>query len=236
MNMVHSLADPGPKARREARRQAVLDAARAQLQQGGFETLTLQRLAKRLGYAVGALYRYFPSKEALLAALEVEVLQELAQRLSEAAEAARAQAPFPALAAILAQTRLYAALPQARPDEYRLISFAIADPRVLVPGPEAADVFEAARPIFLALAQDLAEAEDQDLLHAGAPIDRGLVLWSGLQGILQVQKLARVAPELVQPERLARDFTQSLLHGWGAPLEALSQTNLHLNTLGDLRP
>ncbi|MCA9555215.1 MAG: helix-turn-helix transcriptional regulator, partial [Myxococcales bacterium] len=73
MNMVHTEPRPRtPAARREARRQAIVDEALALVTEGGFEALTLQRLAGRLGYAVGALYRYFPSKEALLAALQVD--------------------------------------------------------------------------------------------------------------------------------------------------------------------
>ncbi len=231
MNMVHTLADAGPKARREARRQAILDAARDLVEQGGFEALTLQRLAKRLGYAVGALYRYFPSKEALWAAMEAQVLRDLAGRLTDAADRARQDAPHGAVAAILTRVRLYRALPRARPVDYRLLSFAMADPRVLVPGPEATDIYEAAQPIFVELSGDLALAQQQGLLSEGGPIDRALILWSGLQGILQTEKLARVAPDLLQPDRLADEFTQSLLRAWGLAQEHWQQNNLHLDGL-----
>ena len=51
MNMVHTEPRPRtPAARREARRQAIVDEALALVTEGGFEALTLQRLAGRLGF------------------------------------------------------------------------------------------------------------------------------------------------------------------------------------------
>lgn len=231
VNMVHTIAESGPKSRRVARRQAILDEARDLVNASGFDALTLQRLATRLGYAVGALYRYFPSKEALIAGLEVEVLTELAERMARVAEAARIDAPDAPIAAIIARGRIYAALPKASPEDYRLISLAVADPRVLVPGPQAADILEAARPIFGGLAEDLETAHNAGTLDSGAPVDRALILWSGLQGVLQTQKLARVAPELIVPERLAAEFIVSLLYSWGASRDMLQSNQIFLDQL-----
>ena len=55
--------------RREATIERIVDTALHLLETEGYEGLTIQRLAKELGYAVGALYRYFRSKDALLVAL-----------------------------------------------------------------------------------------------------------------------------------------------------------------------
>lgn len=230
MNMVHTEPRPRtPAARREARRQAIVDEALALVTEGGFEALTLQRLAGRLGYAVGALYRYFPSKEALLAALQVDRLGALSLRLEAVAEAAEALEPAPgrrALAGVLAAVRVYVALPAEHPEEHRLMSLAVADPRVLVPEPEAREVLLAAQPILARLALRLAAAAKSGALtpppEGEPPGARPLVLWAGLQGVLQTSKLGRLAPELVDTERLAHTLVQGLLRGWGARDEDLA--------------
>lgn len=222
--MVH--VAPDRSARRAQRRRAILEAARGVVHEGGVEALKLAPLAKRLGYAVGALYRYFDSKEALLAALEVDVLEELAARL----DAAAARAAHP-LGRVLARARVFAAMPVARPEDFALLGYALGDPRVLVPGADAGAVFAAAQPIFAAVATDLEAAREAGALAPGNPLDRAIVLWSGLQGTLQTRKLARVAPEILDADRLARELVQSLLLGWGATHEALDAARRHLDTL-----
>ncbi|MFT7579966.1 MAG: AcrR family transcriptional regulator, partial [Myxococcota bacterium] len=55
--------------RRETRKQEMLDAAMGIVLDEGIEALTIARIAARLDAAVGALYRYFPGKEALIVGL-----------------------------------------------------------------------------------------------------------------------------------------------------------------------
>lgn len=52
-----------------ARREAILDAARAAFDASDFDTFTMDDVAHRLGLAKGTLYRYFPTREALLVAV-----------------------------------------------------------------------------------------------------------------------------------------------------------------------
>lgn len=51
--------------RKQARHQALLRNAEALVREGGFSALTMLAVASRSGIAVGTLYRYFASKEAL---------------------------------------------------------------------------------------------------------------------------------------------------------------------------
>lgn len=53
-------------ARQEATRSALLDAARALIAEGGFAAASAAAVTARAGVATGTLYRYFPSREALL--------------------------------------------------------------------------------------------------------------------------------------------------------------------------
>ena len=70
-----------------ARRQQILDAARVCFGRNGFHATSMQDIIREAGMSVGAVYRYFPSKDALIAEIAQEVvgpaaalLEELAQR------------------------------------------------------------------------------------------------------------------------------------------------------------
>jgi TetR/AcrR family transcriptional regulator, mexCD-oprJ operon repressor len=69
--------DPHARTRR-----AILDAAATVL--AGRPAASMSEVATAAGIARGTLYRYFPSREALLRALEVAANEEAAQRLAEA--------------------------------------------------------------------------------------------------------------------------------------------------------
>ena len=57
-------------------RQRVLDAARAQVRRYGASKTTVQDIARTLGTSHTALYRHFPSKQAILEALAGEAMDE----------------------------------------------------------------------------------------------------------------------------------------------------------------
>jgi AcrR family transcriptional regulator len=65
---------------------AILDAATAQLAEIGPAALSVRAVARELGMASSAVYRYFPSRDALLTAMLVEVFDELGAAV-EAADA-----------------------------------------------------------------------------------------------------------------------------------------------------
>jgi AcrR family transcriptional regulator len=86
--MVHSATRlPGRRERkRQARIDGILSTAMGLVMQEGLEACTIHRLAKELDLAVGALYRYFPSKGAIIAALELRVINDYKVELNEALE------------------------------------------------------------------------------------------------------------------------------------------------------
>ena len=59
----------------EARRAQILDAARRTLGASGFQGTTVDRIASEAGVSVGLLYRFFPSKSAIVRAIMVEDVQ-----------------------------------------------------------------------------------------------------------------------------------------------------------------
>jgi len=83
-----------------AREQAILDAATALAAESGMGAVQIAAVAERAGIAAGTVYRYFPSKTDLVAAL----IETLAERELAAVRAAADSAPGPlsALAACIA--------------------------------------------------------------------------------------------------------------------------------------
>ncbi len=65
-----------------ARRQRVLVSALELGAAGGYEAVQMRDVAASAGVALGTIYRYFPSKDALLAAAMVEWMEDLERRVT----------------------------------------------------------------------------------------------------------------------------------------------------------
>jgi AcrR family transcriptional regulator len=82
-----------------ARHQAIVAAARALAAEGGMAAVQIAPVAARAGIAAGTVYRYFPAKTDLVAALVAAVSEEEIAALRRAAAAA--PGPLSALAAAI---------------------------------------------------------------------------------------------------------------------------------------
>ncbi len=77
------MVDLTPQERRQARtRDAILDAAEAEIKEKGFEHHSLRGVARRIDYSPAGLYEYFESKEALVGALCLRVNEQLSAYLN----------------------------------------------------------------------------------------------------------------------------------------------------------
>ena len=83
-----------------AREQAILEAARALAVEHGMAAVQIAAVAKRAGIAAGTVYRYFPSKADLVAALIAALAAREIEAMRKAADAA--PGPLSALAASIA--------------------------------------------------------------------------------------------------------------------------------------
>lgn len=68
-----------------ARRQQILDAARSCFLRDGFHATSMQDVIKEAGLSVGAVYRYFPSKQALIRAIAERALGMILDTLDQIA-------------------------------------------------------------------------------------------------------------------------------------------------------
>src|ERR1700734_1631611 len=80
--MEQMLARPLTRAQ-QARRQRVIDAAMALGLDGGYDAVQMRDVAARGHVAMGTVYRYFTSKDHLLAAALVHWVGQLDQRLGQ---------------------------------------------------------------------------------------------------------------------------------------------------------
>lgn len=99
-----------------ALREQLLAQARAIYQAEGLEALSMRRLAQDAGLSPMTLYSYFPSKQALLESVWIEVFEALVDHLLTATASKRT--PRTVLEAHL---RAFIAFWEDRPDQYRLI-------------------------------------------------------------------------------------------------------------------
>jgi AcrR family transcriptional regulator len=66
-----------------ARRQQIIDAARRCFLRKGFHATSMQDVIAEAGLSIGAVYRYFPSKNDLIVAIAEQVVQEIDTALAQ---------------------------------------------------------------------------------------------------------------------------------------------------------
>lgn len=143
-----AMASPPVMTRRERLRAEALAEIRehgyAQIAEGGPTALSLNGIAKAMGMSGPALYRYFASRDELLATLVTESYEDLAAALVAAARGASRRAPEGRLRAVATAFRAWAL---AQPHRYRLVfgstygSGALAPERVIPASQRSMHVF-----------------------------------------------------------------------------------------------
>lgn len=177
------------QARSSAMVEAILQAAAELLDQDTLEAYTTNRIAERAGASIGSLYQYFPSKDAITAALIAQASARLVAALEHAAgqadwraalhamveSAVRHQLERPALARRLDadEARLAAAAAQ-RQDQVRIRELLAA---VLRRVPGLADL-DAAGEDLIAITRALCDAAgergERDAAALAARVERAL--------------------------------------------------------------
>lgn len=175
-----------------ARRAAIVAAARDAASEGGLLALQIEPVAAKAGIAAGTVYRYFPGKTDLVAALLGEISDAEIGALRRAAEAA----PGP-LSALAAAIMTFAA--RALRDR-RLLYAAIAEP-------VDADLNAARATFRQALAAEFAALVTAAASRGQLPEQDAGLATAALLGILIEGLLGPHAPDAAGRER---DVVQSL--------------------------
>ncbi len=175
-----------------ARRDAIIGAARILASESGMAAVQIAAVASRAGIATGTVYRYFPAKTDLVAA----VLTEIADREISALQRAAAAAPGP-LSALSAAIMTFAA--RALRDR-RLLFAAIAEP--------IDAELDAVRTAFRkALAAEFMERIAATVAAHHLPEQDVALAAAALTGLLVEGLIGPLAPD---PSGRERDMVQSL--------------------------
>ncbi len=221
LNMVleNSVADgkhsPRVQRKRLERQQKIIETAMALLAEGGLENVTVGRLAKKLDYTPGALYRYFPSMEVLLshmqrraiASLHAQILAALAPLDGPGLEVERLRA--------VASSYLAATVGE-RAHELSLIGQMLASPTVLIADPIASQTAPPLIALLLLVERLITEAQDACALAPGIARVRAVQLWAALQGAISLSKLSRFDSSLFSAQIIGEGLLEDLLVAWAA--------------------
>jgi AcrR family transcriptional regulator len=234
LNVVHASAAQTPRQRRhQANLGRILDAATELVVHGGFDALSMGRLARELDYTAGALYRYYPGKDALIAAMTAKVIRGFTTVLTRVGDLVPTDAH---LQQVLIPLLTYRDLGRAAPHRFGLLSMLLATPHTLVADDaDAAPAMEAITAALTPLAIALETARAHGALRfEGDSASHAVVAFSAVHGLLQLRKQEHRVPALFDLDGLVRLSLHSLLVGWGAEPAELDAALLNITALGDL--
>ena len=182
---------------------AIRVAATHLLEHEGEAALTLRRLAKELGLVPNALYRYFPSREVLIAAVADEVARQLVKRATDALtarEAATSPARLDSAARIQLLAEVYAAFGDEHPALYETLTADRSEAEATLPRPLGHDL------LWELVIGTLAPFTGEAVAPAAA-----VTLWGLLHGLWSLQRANLLGGK--KPANIAPFAIDALLKG-----------------------
>jgi AcrR family transcriptional regulator len=167
--------------------------------------LRLGAVAQELGYTTAALYRYYPSREALIKELQKLTLELLAEALSTLLTEAESLSP---LAKLQLYTQFYTLYAERSPASFALNSSIFANPKIILDQEMRRETVAIIGQILSVLSDLIKEAE---LNSAHPPLSLAAAYWSTLYGGLMALKYSSDLPVLKPIEQIS-----ALCIGWGA--------------------
>ena len=243
--MVHLRVVPDDRRERarEEKRRRYLAAATRIIDREGLAGITMQALADELDCAVGTVYTYFPSKAALIAALQQQAVDALhasyrtgRAQWDEVLAEEELEPGFAVLVHLVAFGGFFAAASVVLADEFAL------QRRLLTERPPASSREETRRalPVLLRLLEIpcglLEEATELGGLRPDDQRERALRWVAALDGVLLLDALAPIDRHLFRAQHHARCLTGDLLVGWGAERADVETAASHVDRLAALGP
>jgi AcrR family transcriptional regulator len=195
----------------------------------GLDALSMHRLAAEHGVRVAALYRYWPSKDALFAALLERTVARIREKVAgvaawsdAAAERERFSARERALLRVARLGAVYFELARERPETTSLITHFLAPAKPTHEPAPGSTLLTDGMALLGDVSGALAEAEAAGALTPGDAVQRTALLWTSLHGLVAASKLARFGVAGTGAE-LERALLGTLLAGWGATQQDLTR-------------
>ena len=199
------------------RQKAVLEAARVLIERSGVEAVTMQALAQSIGGSVGGLYRYFPNKESIFSALQIDALVAFKGHLNGQGDIREPGSRKIALQRIADHFDAWRTFREAAPNDFFLLDAFVSFPhRALdTSGSEAVEAHLDA--ILAVIVDDLTAAVRLGALEAGDARLRTHMIWAAMHGVEQLRKRDTTTEGRYGSAALRRQLKRDLLIGWGAP-------------------
>lgn len=168
---------------KEARREAILEAAEARLRDVGPHTLTMDEVAQLAELSKGALYLYFPSKDALLAAVAERRMASHLPRVRAAVLRART-----GIDRVIAIVRAHQSRFREEPEVFRMMIEWLLQPDLDDRSEDFAAYRARVDEAFGMLIEALQEGRRDGSIRADVdPLHQAMNLWSSSLGVFLMQ-------------------------------------------------
>ncbi|MCP3951626.1 MAG: TetR/AcrR family transcriptional regulator [Desulfobacterales bacterium] len=178
----------GLKERREkekaARRNQILDAARALLFEKGLHATSINQIAKQAELGVGTIYFYYRSKEEIFADLQEEGLEILFARILKTSS--QNLPPDEKLSTI---GRQYIRFSEENRDYYDIINYFLASPEIFFAPNLKSKVDRHGSQIIGLIIETIDTGIRSGLFHSNNPRRDAITFWGTLHGLIQFRKL-----------------------------------------------
>jgi AcrR family transcriptional regulator len=208
------------KTKREKRLEEIVEVATEMIVADGIAGFGVNKLAAELGLTPGALYRYFDSRDDILVAVEIGVLEYFGEFFERVDQRLANES---ALMRVVGLVWAYAALERFRPERFKLLSRFVSSPDPIVRDESAAQVIPPTLALLSRFGLAMQQAMDSGDLDNERAIQRAALTWSCVQGVLDRRKLGRFSEGLFDPEPLLHELLETLLVGWGASRAAVNK-------------
>lgn len=222
--------------RRNKKFQQMLEHAMKLIVKDGFSSLTMRTLAHSLDITPGALYRYFPSKGHIIGALGNQILETYTQSIRKAKAVAEEsytnRSPQEKSIFILCSiAKEYFSLSIQSAEKYRILQMIMTDKTRYMTNPEDYSKFmNGSMELLGYVAQQYDVAANVNAIHKGNGFERSLILFTLLQGSLQLIKFGQEMPQSINPMQIFTLGLSNHLLGLGASKEQVDTTiqNLYI--------
>jgi len=228
---------------RDKKREKILRAADGLIAEAGLQGITMQRVAERLDCAVGTLYLYFPSKAALIAALQGDAIDTLRASFAAALPSwdeylgeSDLDEELRALVRLAGFGSHWASASVVFADEFHLQRTLLSEPVTIEAADEVRDIMPVLQRLLGPPADLLRAASALQVIEPGDDDERALRWLAALNGVLLLDNLASVDRHLFRAQHLARQLTHDVLCGWGADRTDVDVAAAHVERLAALGP
>jgi AcrR family transcriptional regulator len=203
---------------KEARRQAILDAAERLMAARGLWCLTMDDVAQEAELSKGALYLYFENKDALLAAIASRSVDELIPRLEAELEAARS-----GLDGLRRAYVLYAAFMREHPHLFRMaLGWMLSGVQADEESPALVEYRARVADIVGRMVGAVERGQTDGTVRPDVePLYVAMEIWGGFLGVMLLElnrdDLHRRFPFVVDVDRIVPGYVETALRGLQGP-------------------